>query len=148
MHLGCFQCFLPLFHSSQILGTLQAFSPVFRLIKGIRTVCVCAREREGGCLLVYLLPSHSKDFGMKHCKSTAPPFPDPCIFGPNSPPPSLSTQFAFQTWSSKLDVWPHPVHTNAAMYRSISLALFALRRHWLFNWDAKYKKASMTRINQ
>lgn len=52
-------------------------------------MCVCVREREGGCLLVYLLPSHSKDFGMKHCKSTAPPFPDPCIFAPIFPPQPL-----------------------------------------------------------
>lgn len=142
MHLGCFQCFLPLFNQfrrCKILGTLQAFSPVVRLIKGIRTVCVCVWG-SGGSLLVYLLPSHSKDFGMKHTTHTAVlplSFPTHAFWFQFSSAPSFCTRFTFKTGSSKTAVWPHPVHTNTAIYRSISLALFALWGHWLDS-AAKY----------
>lgn len=57
-------------------------------------------------------------------------FPHPCIFVPVFSP-SLSTQFPFKTCSSDRDVWPHPAHASAAIYRSISLALFALWTHRL-----------------
>lgn len=129
MHLCCFQWFLPLFRQfshCEILGTLQAFSPVFRLIKRIRTVC----EWVGwwGGLLVYMLPSHSKDFGMKRCN--APSF-SPSVHFCSRFSPSLSTQFPFKTCSSDRDVWPHPAHASAAIYRSISLALFDLWTHRL-----------------
>lgn len=59
MHLCCFQWFLPLFlqfSRCEILGTLQAFSPVFRLIKRIRTVCV-SEWGGGGVACVYAAKS-------------------------------------------------------------------------------------------
>lgn len=67
---------------------------------------------------------------MKHRKSTTPSFSPSmhfcCRFSP-----SLSTQFPFKTCSSDRDVWPHPALASPAIYRSISLALFALWTHRL-----------------